>query len=169
MIKYLIYLIKHKYYVFIECFKMGLFIHAFTHDLSKFLPDEFFPYAAWVYGKYGKQYYDKWANYEYGYDETIDISREVKKKFEKAWEKHYIRNKHHPENYDWKHNFEYTDFVLNMPVKYLKQMACDLKAMSRQFKNDPIEWFLKNKEKFEKQLTVASLRYLEELLSGKKK
>lgn len=33
--------------------KRGLYLHAFTHDLSKFLPSEFIPYAKWFYGENG--------------------------------------------------------------------------------------------------------------------
>ena len=55
-IKYLLYVIQHKYYVFIECWKDGLYWHGITHDLSKFMPSEFFPYARWIYGSKGRQF-----------------------------------------------------------------------------------------------------------------
>jgi hypothetical protein len=174
MIKYFIHILKHKYYVFIECWKMGLYLHAFTHDLSKFLPDEFFPYANWFYGKYGKDYYEKWANYEYGYDETIDYSRNAKKAFEKAWVKHQNRNKHHPGHKKWKIRLDVYDMTKrnwhNIPIKYIKQMACDLRAMSKQFKNDPIKWYIKNKPDFALKLSEKSLIALEKILvHGKNK
>ena len=51
-IKYFLYILEHKKNVFKMCWKKGLYLHAFTHDLSKFLPDEFFPYANWFYGKF---------------------------------------------------------------------------------------------------------------------
>jgi len=46
---YLKYVLEHKKNVFIECWKEGLYFHAFTHDLSKLLPCEFFPYANYFY------------------------------------------------------------------------------------------------------------------------
>ena len=42
---YFKYIVEHKKNVGIECLKAGMFIHAITHDLSKFLPSEFIPYA----------------------------------------------------------------------------------------------------------------------------
>ena len=50
-INYLRYVLQHKYKVFIQCIKRGLYIHAFTHDFSKFRPSEFIPYARWYYGE----------------------------------------------------------------------------------------------------------------------
>jgi len=52
-ILYLKYIIRHKWYVGIECFKMGVYWRGITHDLSKFLPSEFIPYAKYFYGDYG--------------------------------------------------------------------------------------------------------------------
>ena len=50
--KYLQYVIKHKYYVMIECFKVGLYWRGLVHDMSKFRPSEFIPYARYFYGDY---------------------------------------------------------------------------------------------------------------------
>ncbi len=44
MLKYLRYIIKHKWYVARACFREGLWWAALTHDLSKFRPGEWFPY-----------------------------------------------------------------------------------------------------------------------------
>ena len=74
--RYLKYLLKHKKNVFSICWKKKMYIHAFTHDLSKFLPSEFIPYAQYFYG-------DKMA---------------YQGKFNKAVNLHYKRNKHH-----WQH------------------------------------------------------------------
>lgn len=40
-IQHFILIIFHKYYVGIECFKMGLFWQGIIHDLSKFSKVEF--------------------------------------------------------------------------------------------------------------------------------
>jgi hypothetical protein len=156
---------------------MKLYFHAFTHDLSKFLPDEFFSYAYWFYGKYGKSYYEKkGSKYKSGYDETIYRCRDAKKAFEKAWVKHQNRNKHHPGNKKWQWILQQIVYSpkykinSNMPIKYIKQMVCDLRAMSKQFKNDPIEWYNKNKPDFALKLSEKSLIDLERILvHGKKK
>lgn len=68
---YLLYVLEHKKNVFKVCWKRGMYLHAFTHDLSKFLPSEFFPYAERFYGppvpadecsKQTKKYLDRRGN-----------------------------------------------------------------------------------------------------------
>lgn len=49
--KYLHYLFRHKWFVFVECRKYGLVWRGIVHDWSKFLPDEFFRYVKHFYGK----------------------------------------------------------------------------------------------------------------------
>jgi Family of unknown function (DUF5662) len=44
-LKYASYLLRHKWYVFLECAKVGLWWRGLIHDLSKFLPSEWIPYA----------------------------------------------------------------------------------------------------------------------------
>ena len=48
---------NHKKNVGIEAWKDGLYIHAFTHDLSKFLPSEFIPYSKFFHD------YNRYDNY----------------------------------------------------------------------------------------------------------
>ena len=81
--KYLKYLIEHKTRVLVECSRFrkpiaiyaSLLWRALIHDLSKFRPDEFVPYARWFF------------------DERTD---EVKTEGRKAYELHRKRNRHHP-------------------------------------------------------------------------
>lgn len=44
-LKYFNYVFRHKWFVFVECFKFGLLWQGLIHDWSKFLPDEFIAYA----------------------------------------------------------------------------------------------------------------------------
>ena len=53
--KYLKAVLKHKWFVFIECRKLGIPWLGVIHDLSKFLPSEFIPYARYFYGPYPKE------------------------------------------------------------------------------------------------------------------
>lgn len=139
-LKYFKYVMEHKKNVFIECWKEGLYIHAFTHDLSKFLPSEFLPYTKYFYGDWGvkieKSYPDK-ENYING-QSCLSVSYlKCKKEFNKAWEHHYKHNKHHW-NY-W--------VGREMPEKYIKQMICDWKAMSKKFADTAQEFYMKNHDK----------------------
>jgi hypothetical protein len=44
------YVLRHKWYVFRECCKRGIWLQGLIHDWSKLLPDEWGPYAGFFYG-----------------------------------------------------------------------------------------------------------------------
>lgn len=124
--KNLCYLIRHKYYVFLECIKLGMPLHAITHDLSKFLPLEFHAYSL-------KFHVDNMTNVD------IYISE---KTFLLASTVHRHRNKHHHEY--WVHP---NGKPAPMPKKYVKQMIADWRAMGKVFEDDAIPFYHKNKHK----------------------
>ena len=90
-IAYLISVLRHKWFVFIEAYKLGIPWLGVVHDLSKFRPAEFVPYAKYFYGKRKMP--------------TTQMA------FDIAWLYHQKYNKHHwqywilmndsPENVDW--------------------------------------------------------------------
>lgn len=129
---YFKYVMEHKKNVFIECWRSGLCIHAFTHDLSKFLPSEFIPYTKYFY--IDKQKYN---------DE-----------FEIAWRLHYTRNKHH-----WNYWNIDGDKCFVMPDKYIYQMIADWNGMSRKFGGTSQQFYLNNYHKIK--LHRDSRYYLE--------
>ena len=49
-LRYLWYVLRHKYYVFLWACKLGIGWRGLLHDLSKFRPCEWFPYARHFYG-----------------------------------------------------------------------------------------------------------------------
>jgi hypothetical protein len=119
-------IIKHKWYVFKECFKHGLYWQGIMHDLSKFSITEF----------------SESAKYFQGNKSPITASKE-KNGYSYAWLNHKAKNKHH-----WDY---WVDFVkglpvaVNMPDKYIKEMACDMIGASKAYKNgQPLEYFYKN-------------------------
>lgn len=126
--KYLRYILEHKWFVLIECWKEGLYWQGITHDLSKFSPLEFYAYS--------------WHFYA-AEQELAGSGNKYKKKFSYAWLHHLHRNKHH-----W--NYWVVDSVkkeaLPMPEKYILEMICDWRAMSRKFGNDPREYIEKHWE-----------------------
>lgn len=131
--KYFKYIVEHKKNVFIECWKGGLYTHAFTHDMSKFLPSEFIPYANFFYNT------DRYNSY--------NKSDENNENFLWGWNHHQKRNKHHW-NY-WVSVTRKNEIVpVPMPEKYIKQMICDWKGMSRKFGGNWIDYYNKNKENF---------------------
>ena len=48
--QYARYIFRHKWFVFVECAKRGLWWRGFMHDMSKLLPSEWLPYANFFYG-----------------------------------------------------------------------------------------------------------------------
>lgn len=108
-LKYLWYVIRHKWYVMLECWKQGLYWTGVKHDWSKFLLSEFIPYARYFYGNYPsiKDIHGDQRNHIHTYKE--DIERE----FNMAWLLHQKRNGHHWQWYilaeDTVVVFEYSD------------------------------------------------------------
>ncbi|WP_253298871.1 DUF5662 family protein [Paenibacillus barcinonensis] len=108
--KYFLYVTEHKLNVFIECWHEGLYVQGVFHDLSKFYPQEFFPYAVKFY-----------ANQK---DEDIEL------RWKNAWLHHQNHNKHHWEYWIVNRN---TREALPMPPKYIIEMVCDWRSFSRKW------------------------------------
>jgi len=115
-LKYLNYVIRHKWFVFIECCKLKMLVRGILHDWSKLLPSEWNAYTEYFYGKDNTQ-------------------KEVKDDFDSAWLKHQNRNKHH-----WQYWILITDDgkdwggktrCLDIPDNYIKEMVADWKGAGR--------------------------------------
>jgi hypothetical protein len=133
-LQYLSYIFRHKYFVFVECWRWGLVWQGLVHDWSKFLPDEMIPYANYFYG--GDKRKDRFYTPSQGTDD-----------FNYAWLKHQHRNPHH-----WQHWVLQEDdgdkYAMKMPYKYVLEMVCDWAGAGRaQGFNDTRGWYLKNKDK----------------------
>ncbi len=76
-VKYLWYVIRHKWFTFVECYKLGISWRGLVHDLSKFRPSEWGPYVESFYGGWGK-----------------DRPQWVKDAFNVAWLAHIHKNPH---------------------------------------------------------------------------
>ena len=117
-IKYLGYIIRHKFYVCKECFQFGLIWRGLVHDNSKLLPSEFVPYANYFYGD---GYDIKRGRNATGYYKPTDTGDN---EFDFAWLLHQKRNRHHwqwwilPED-------EGGVKVLPMEEPFLTEMICD--------------------------------------------
>lgn len=150
-LKYLRYLIVHKWFVMVECFREGLYWRGIVHDLSKFLPSEFFPYAKHFYGNETSNNTDIKNNRFYKSADSGD------KKFDFAWLVHQKRNKHH---WQWWTFPNDGSGILVIPIKepYLTEMICDWigsgRAQGHPFSlNDRFfearNWYLENGHKMQ--------------------
>lgn len=127
-LRYLKYLLIHKYYVGVECFKCGLYWRGITHDLSKFLPSEFIPYAINFYG-------------------TKAEIKKNKLKYNYAWLLHQKRNQHHWQYWILKNDYE-KDQCFYIPYNILREMYCDWvgAGLAIHGKNNIKEWYKKTQE-----------------------
>ena len=152
MIKYFKYIMRHKYFVMLECWKRGYIWLGLVHDISKFSPSEWFPYVENFYGK------KPIKRDETGYYKPTDVSP----KFDRAWLYHIHRNKHH-----WQHwvliQDEDDDKALQIPPRYLVEMLCDWKGAGKaQGTPDTMAWYEKHKGKMI--MDIKSAQALEGML-----
>lgn len=142
--EYFNYVMEHKRNVWKTCKARGLYLQGITHDLSKFSLFEFFAYAEYFYGEYGVKCKDKYGTEVLkSRNNIVGIKyQECCFKFEKAWQHHYLNNKHH-----WNYWLSEDDMALPMPDKYMLEMICDWEAMALKFGDSAQEFYLKNYKK----------------------
>jgi len=155
--KYLKYLFRHKWFVMAECFKRGLFAQGILHDLSKFFPSEFIPYAQFFYGK--GQPEQKGDRVGEGKDP------EKEKAMKRAWLLHVHRNKHH---WNWWVVVDGKDKVqaLDMPERYIVEMVCDWEGAAKAIRGKTAsakEWYKRVKSLL--LLSEKTRKRVEELLN----
>jgi hypothetical protein len=123
------YLLRHKWFVLLACRRTGAGLwRGLVHDLSKFLPSEWFAYAATFYAADGTS--------RYAPDEQFDA----------AWLHHQRRNRHH-----WQYWVLLQDGgrekPLPMPERFVREMVADwMGAGLAQSKKDTRAWYLANRQ-----------------------
>jgi hypothetical protein len=133
---YLVYLLRHKYFVFLECLKLGVPIWiAILHDWDKFLPDEWFGYAHYIYAPDGTKYVRQSKDFRY-----LPTNSEA---FDRAYFLHMKRNKHH-----WQWWIVAHENGLHMePMSdlYRREMLADWRGAGRALgKPDTLAWYSAN-------------------------
>lgn len=143
LIRYIPYILKHKWYVFIECVRLGIPLRGLLHDIDKLLPDELIPYAHRFGGPQG---------IKYGRDKTGHYSSTTgDEKFDRALGLHIVRNWHHWQSWtilrvdDGKVEVR----ALEMDNWAWKEMVADWRGASRAQggNGDVREWYEKNRGK----------------------
>ena len=143
--KYLKYLIKHKYYVFLAGIRLKVpLFQLIIHDWSKFLPSEWIPYCNYFYGVHESR--ESFPKYIYVSDK---ITKEYwQKRFNVSWLKHIHRSPHH-----WQYWILREDSgavkLLDIPDKFILEMVADWAGAGRAIKAkwEVKEWYYKNKDK----------------------
>jgi hypothetical protein len=151
-LKYLLYVIRHKWFVTQECFKRGLYWQGIVHDLSKFRLSEFIPYARHFKGKI------QTGRDNTGYYKPTDTGDPA---FDAAWFLHQKRNPHHWQY--WIMPLDQIGYkVLPIPKKYLIEMVCDWYGAGKaQGTPDVTVWYAKNQDKLQLHpISRADVEYL---------
>ncbi len=152
-LKYLSYVLRHKWFVFIECCKLGIPWRGLVHDLSKFSPTEWTPYVETFYGKKPSP-----RDASGAYDPS-----KIGGAFDMAWLHHQHCNRHH---WQWwiLRGDQDAQKILPMPLVYLKEMLADWRGAGKAItgEDNTPEWFAKNKDKMA--LHPDSRRWIEEQL-----
>lgn len=150
-LNYLKYLLRHKWFVYVAALRLKdapteLLWRVIVHDLSKFLPSEWLPYARCFYAPDGSKQYKE------GPDFTL------------AWNDHQKRNKHHWQYWliTWDRG---TSEPLPMPEIFVWEMVADWMGAGRAItgKWETGEWYEKNKGNM--QLHPATRSQVEAVLS----
>lgn len=127
-LNYLKYLLRHKWFVFIACLRIGASPWmGLIHDLSKFRLSEWLPYARCFYTADGSKQYKEGSAFTF------------------AWNDHQKRNKHHWQFWliTWDRG---TTEPLRMPRRFVLEMVADWMGAGRAItgKWEAKEWYLKN-------------------------
>lgn len=120
---YFTFTCHHKWLVFLECCKVGLYWRGVIHDWDKFLPSQFIPYAQHFHQKHTlrpKGY--SFQPGEYLQNATADYQR--------ARARHYRLQEHHPEHWVTWANGQAA--ALKMSKDALWEMCCDMQAINIQ-------------------------------------
>lgn len=132
-IEHLLYIIRHKWYVFIECCKLGIPWQGITHDLSKFSISEWQPYVNTFFKRASSD----------GYYSASQVSEE----FDKAWLHHVHHNAHHWQYYVLPKD-DGSSKLIEMPERYVREMVADWRGASRtKFGRDnTLEWYSEHRD-----------------------
>lgn len=135
---YLKYMLRHKWYVYQECRKLGLSRWAgIIHDLSRFTPTEWSAFAGFFYGdwKSGTEYRGE-----------SEAPPKLKRAYDYAWNHHMKANKHH-----WQYWLMMFDEgkVMSLPIpdRYRREMLADWNGAARSIPGGlpTREWYAKNR------------------------
>jgi hypothetical protein len=131
-LRYLSYVLRHKWFVLVECWRMGLYWQGITHDLSKFLPREWFAYC---------RRFSNGDEYQKAIDKALTDPR-----YRMAWHLHQKHNSHH---WQWWLTPKEGggNRILPMSSVARREMIADWKAMNRMYKTDIKKWYLGYKDK----------------------
>ena len=146
-LRYLNYIIRHKWFVFVAGVKIGVPLHLLLfHDWSKFKPSEWRAYRNYFYRKDTEE--GLRAISEFGVAEAAPYGFFQKDRFNIAWLHHQRRNKHHWQ-YWLLHQDDGSEFPVSMPMRYIREMVADWAGAGKAItgKWEVAAWYEENMKK----------------------
>lgn len=145
-LKYLRYVVRHKWFVLLACIEHGILWRGLVHDWSKFLPSEWFAYAEFFYGRGAHLNHKKRRTQYLTPDELLELEK-IQRAFDHAWLKHQHRSPHH-----WQHHILREDSgnvkLLEMSLDEATEMVCDWIGAGRAItgkEGTTVDWYLRNR------------------------
>lgn len=140
-LRYLRYVLRHKWFVFLYCLEYGLFWRGIKHDWTKFLPSEWRAYVAFFYGGGLSREEAERLGFQFSVAPAVEIA------FEYGWNFHQKRNDHH-----WQFWLRIGDdgtlFALPMPEACRWEMLADWRGAGRALGKPLIwEWYAAHKDR----------------------
>jgi len=154
---YACYVARHKKCVFQAGRRRGVPLwQLIVHDLSKFRPDEWRPYAEWFYGYNGgswseilRQYPDATSRIGLGLSVYALVTRALKAREAMllAFVKHLHRNPHHWQYWVLSSSGENEVKVFEIPARYAREMLADWDGAGRAItgKWETPAWYARNR------------------------
>jgi len=130
-INYFKYVFRHKWFVLYAGIKLNASLwRLITHDMSKFKPSEFIPYANTFYTSDGASQWN------------------VHKNYRRSWNAHMKNNPHHWQYWVYP-NDDGSEVILDMPEKYMLEMVADWMGAGRAIhgKWEVVHWYNTNYNK----------------------
>jgi len=151
-LKYFWYVVRHKWFVLVAGLKTKAPLwQLLIHDWSKFLPDEFIPYATYFYNQKLQNRENIEAFGLFTNAELAPYGYYAKDRFNVAWLFHQRRNPHHWQYWMFPDSYELpgSDVVngcLPMPPNYVMEMVADWMGASMAYTGDwnMSDWLAKN-------------------------
>ncbi len=133
-LRYLSYVLRHKWHVLLASWQYGCLWRGIVHDLSKFMPSEWFPYVEWWNGEHG-------VKFNGGFKWEFDLHCRRSREYTAAWSAHIHRNPHHWQHWII-HRDDGTQHCLDMPDIYVREMMADWRgAAIAQNNPDLLGWY----------------------------
>ena len=149
-LKYLSYLIRHKWFVLLAGIKIGAPLwRLIVHDLSKFRPSEWFAYSFYFYAtKKEIAAHERELLSDYcGLFEAVPFGEHYEDRFNIAWLHHQHRNPHHWQYWTMRED-DGRQYNMSIPREYLLEMVADWAGAGRAITGhwDAFGWYAKNKQ-----------------------